>query len=494
MSLGADVAYAFRTIARNRLTSGAVILTLALGIGINTAVFSIVYGILLRPLPYAAPEQLMQVWLSNPRQDIERDITSYPNFRDWRERSRTFDALAGVSGRRVTLLGRTGAEEVTGAEVTEDYFRVLGVAPLHGRLLRPEDHMAGTAPVTVLSHELWMSRFGGGPVIGSTLETDGATYEIVGVLPEGIGDARLYMPLEQNPARQELLEARGALFLPVLGRLRDGVSVEDAQREMSAIAAQLEAEYPQANDGMGIYIEPLRDSVVGDTRAVLILLLSAVGVVLLIACANVANVLLARSTARRREMAVRVALGAGRLRLLRQVMTESLVLAFVGALAGIGVAAWTLDLLMAAAPADLPRADEIRLDGVALAFTGTVAVVAGLLFGAAPAWQVARREPGGVLGGSVRGDVGARDRLRSALVVSQYALALVLVAGAALLVRSFAELQRVDIGLQTGGVVSFTLSPSPQRYEGATGVQSFYDEVLPAIEAVPGVHSASLVN
>lgn len=495
MTMRHDVRQAIRGLWRSPALSVAVIVTLALGIGVNTSVFSVVYGVLLRPLPYPEPGELVSVWMSNPREGIDKDITSYPNFLAWRERNRSFEELVAVRSTRLNLVAPGGdPEEVPGQVVTEGFFEMLDVPAQVGRTFTEEEQSPDGPGAAVLSHGLWTTRFGRDPsVIGRTIELSGTTYPVVGVMPADFGDAAVWVP-QRFIGNERLRESWGSLWLPVMGRLADGVTLDRAREDMSRVASQVAADVP-AMEGDGVALEPRRASAVGDVRPGLLVLLGAVVFVLLIACANIANLLLARASARRREYAVRVALGAGRARLLRQVMAHSLVLALAGGLAGLAVAAWGTDLLRVVAPANLPRLDQVRVDAPVLLFTLAMTVFSGLLFGLAPAWHIARRDPAEHLAeGGGRGDVGGANRVRPALVIGQFALALVLLAGSALLLRSFRNLQRVDPGFRTERVLSVSLNLPTRGYDSPEKVRSFFGSLEAAVSARPGVESAGLIS
>lgn len=485
---------AYRSVRGSKSTSAAVILTLALGIGVTTAVFSIVYGVLLRPLPYPESDRLVRVWLNNPRQGIDKDVTSYPNFVDWRAQSRSIQGMAAVAPAARNLTGAGEPRELSGAAVSEGYFGILRVAPVLGRVFTPEEESLGGPNVVILSHELWATQFGSDPaVVGRVLSLSGVPYEVVGVMPPGLGDQEFWIPLRPSAV---LREARGALWLPVIGRLAPGVTLEQAQAEMSAIARRLEQSYPEANDGMGVLLEPLRASIVGDVRQPLLVLLGAVALVLLIACANIANVLLARGTARRAEMATRVALGASRRQLALQVGAESLLLALAGGTLGVLAAYVGLEGLVALAPPSLPRLDAIRVDGAVLGVTAAVTVLCGLLFGLVPALDAGGRAPAEAIKQGGRGTVGgsAADRLRPVLVTAQFALGVMLLAGAGLMLRSFAKMQDVDPGFDPSGVALVELSLPARPYQTPEQISAFYEELLTTLRATPGVEAADAIS
>jgi putative ABC transport system permease protein len=494
MNIRNDFVHAVRVLRRAPGLSLAVIATLALGIAVNSSIFSVVYGVLLRPLPYPQADRLVTVWMSNPREGIEKDVTSYPNFTAWRERSHSFAQL--VSARTVTMNLTTSGdpEEVRGSTVTEGFFTMMGVPAERGRTFSVAEESPDGPLAVVLSHELWSTRFGSDPgILDRSIELNGASYPVVGVMPAGFAAERFWITQKFTGANAQLREAWGALWLPVMGRLADGVSIEGAQAEMTAVARRIEAAQP-LNEGMGVLLEPFRDSVVGEARSGLMVLLGSVVLVLLIACANIANLLLARGTARRREMAVRVALGAPRSRLIRQVLAESLVLAAAGGACGLALAAWGTDLLVGIAPADLPRLDQVRIDAPVLLFVVVVALLAGLLFGSAPAWQASYRDQRRFLAVGGRGDIGSSDRLRPALVMAQFALALSLLTGAGLLMRSFANLQSVDPGFDHEGVLSININLPARKYADEAAIRRFFDELVSVVRTEPRVDAAGLIS
>jgi predicted permease len=503
-----DLRHALRALARSPGFTAVALVTLALGTGANAAIFSVVHAVLLEPLPFAEPERLATVWLHNPRQGFEKDITSYPNFRDWREQGSSFSQMVAVTGTDVTLSGGeagsgdAGAapEEVRAARVTEGFFPMLGVEPELGRGFQDEENEVGRHQVLVLSHGLWSRRFGADPaIVGSEIRVSGAPHTVVGVMPSAVRfpeDAQLWLPLAFTPEREGLREARSALWLPVFGRLAPGVGLAEAQAEMTAVARRLEEAYPDDNEELGILLEPLRQTLVGEVERPLLVLLGAVGLVLLIACANVANLLLARGAALSRELAVRSALGAGGGSLARQVLAESLLLGAGGGLLGLLAAAVGVRSLLGLAPGELPRIEGVAIDWTVFAFALAVALAAGVLFGLPSAFHAAAAEPGRALqeGGRGLAGGGRLGRLRQVFVAGQLALALVLLAGAGLLVRSFLELRAVDPGFEPRGVLSFRVTLPGQSYETPERITAFYRELLGSLEALPGVESAAAIT
>jgi putative ABC transport system permease protein len=495
-----DTRHGLRALFRSRGFAAASLVTIALGVGATTAVFSVVRGVLLRPLPFPEPEELVTVWLTNPLQGIDEDITSYPNLVDWRDGSTTLSQVVGVAATLSTLTGEGEPEEVRTTFVTAGFFDMLGVTPALGRGFRTEEVEGEAASlVVVLSHELWTRRYAADPsLVGRTVLLNDVPYEVIGVMPPGRrypADAELWIPLTFVGGRASLRDTRSTLWLPVVGRLAPGVSLGEAQAEMSAVAARLEEAFPDANEGMGIRLEPLHETLVGDVRTPLLILLGAVTLVMLIAAANVANLLLARGTARAREMAVRLALGAGKGRLARQVLTESVLLGAAGGALGTLLALAGVGALLRMAPPELPRLEAVAVDPPVLAFALAVALATSLVFGMVPALKAGQGRTAGDLRAGGRGaSEGGLARLRAAFVGAQFALALVLLVGSGLLVRSFLNLQAVDPGMEPEGVLSFRVALPGARYPDYADARAFYDELLPALEAVPGVEGAAVVS
>ncbi|MBW3551992.1 MAG: ABC transporter permease [Gemmatimonadetes bacterium] len=495
-SLLKDVRIAARSLLRARGFTAAAALTLALGIGANTAIFSAVNAVLLSPLPFADPDRLTVLWLNNQREDIQRDVTSYPSFLEWRE-ARSYDAMAGYGSQVATLTGEGDAEQLQGATVSGDFFRVLGVRPRLGRAIAPADTEAGAPRQVVLSHGMWARHFGADPgVVGRSIRL-GGSYEVIGVMPPGFrypDGAEFWTPLARTEDNAGLLDSPGALWLSVIGRLAPGASVEAAQAELTGIMARMAQDDPGLGDN-GVFVEPLRDTVIGDVRPALLVLLGAVGFVLLIACANVANLLLARGSGRQRELAVRAALGASGGRLAREAMTESIVLAVLGGGIGVMLATWGTSALVAASPPDLPRIEDVRVDGTVVAFGALLALATGFLFGLVPAVQARRAAIGTALREGDRGNSGDRSAgIRPLLITAEVALSLILLVGAGLLLRSFASLQAVDPGFATERVLSFRVSPGSERYPEAPRIREFRSELMQGLEAVPGVRSATAIS
>jgi putative ABC transport system permease protein len=493
-----DVRYALRALLARPAFTLVATLTLALGIGANTAVFTVVNGVLLRPLPYADPSGLVLVAAQTPH--LATMTVSYLNFADWRDRTRSFSGLAAVKTTEVTLADAGDAVRLPGKMITANLLPLLGVQPVVGREFQQKDDRPGAEAVVLVSHALWQTRFGGSPsIIGRALVLDHVSYTVVGVLPEGFrifSAADVYLPLE--PWAATLPDDRGwHPGILAVARLAPGVSVADAQREMDAVSRQLEAEYPEANRDYRARVSGLQDELVRPVRTALVVLLGAVSLVLLIACANVANLLLARAIGRQKEIAVRTAIGAGRGRLLRQLLTESLVLACLGGLAGLLVAWWGIAALVELAGPALPRAEAIGLDWRVLLFALGLSGITGIVFGIAPALQTMEFDIRQALGHDSRGPVttGARaHRLRSALVVVEVALALVLLVGAGLLIRSFHHLQQVPLGFDPHNLLVIDLPIPDEADDGRQARSQRADRLLARIGQLRGVRGAAVAT
>jgi putative ABC transport system permease protein len=495
-SLIRDIRYGARVLARRSGLVFVAITTLALGIGANTAVFSVVNSVLLNPLTYKDPDRLVRVYEKRLQLGRTRNVASAPDFLDWRAQNQVFDRMAAWTGWGANLTGEGGEpERISGALVTADLFPLLGVEPLHGRTFLPEEDGPGDRGyVVVISHGLWQRRFGGDPsIVGSTVTLNTRSLTVVGVMPPGFqfptAEAEIWVPLGLNPADPG---NRGSHFLDVVARLKPGVTLEQAQAEMDAIAGRLEQEYP-VNTGHGVNLFHLFDETVGNIRPALIVLLAAVGFVLLIACANVASLLLSRAAARRKEMAIRAALGASRMRLIRLMLAESLLLAAAGGAAGLLVAVWGVDGLIAISPADTPRLDEIRIDSRVLIFTSAVTLLTGIVFGLIPALQASRTEMTDSLkeGGRALGSI--RNRARSFLVISEVALSLLLLVGAGLTINSFIRLSSLDPGFDSDNVLTMMLNLPGSKYREPHQQVAFMQRVTSDLGEIPGIESTGLV-
>lgn len=488
-----DVRYGLRTLARNPGFAAVAVIALALGIGANTAIFSVVNGVMLKPLPYADPDRLMLVSESSP--GFSSMSVAYPNFLDWKEQSRSFTGLAAFRWEDYDLTGAGEPEHLGGRLVSADFFRALGVNPVLGRDFDSRTDRLGSAPVVIISGGFWSRRFGGSPsALGSQLTLNGRSYTVAGVIPadfEFEGRPDVYAPLEQwdDPLARSREMHPG---LRVVGRLKPGVTQSQAQSEMAAVAARLAELYPKSNTGHGVVIAPLTAYMVGNVGPTLLVLLGAVGFVLLIACANVANLLLARSTGRQKEIAIRAAIGAGRGRVVRQLLTESVLLSLAGGAAGLAIAHWGTRAVLAATPGGLPRMESIGVDGTVLAFAIGVSLLTGIVFGLAPALHVSVTDLHERLKEGGRGSSAGHRRLRSALVVSEVAAALVLLTGAGLMLRTTWSLGSVNPGFDPANVLTFSMGLSQANMASAERILQSFDETLDRIESVPGVETAAV--
>ena len=447
------------------------ILTLALGIGANTALFSVVNGVLFNPLPYPQPDQL--VWVAESKPNFATGSISFPNFRDWQKENHTFSSMAAYRPYSYNFTGMGDAEQLRAMLITSDFFAVLGVHPVIGRPFVPGEDEIGAAPIAMITGGLWKRKFGASPdAIGKTLTLDGKSFTIVGVIPPGfdlaLGSFRnvdIYVPLGQwsNP----LLPKRGAgLGIHGIGRLKTGVSITQARADMQSVTESLAAEYPDADKGIGASVMSLKQTMVGDLRLFLLVLLGAVGFVLLIACVNVANLMVARSSARAREFAIRGALGASRGRILRQLLTESVLLSLTGGALGLLLAGWGTKAALQQLPVGLPRAAEVSLDARVLIFTLIISLACGIFFGLAPAFKSARSDLHETLKEGGRGSSGMRRRAQGIFVVVEMALALVLLIAAGLMVRSLGALWRVNPGFDPHNVLTFGVALPPSVNHG----------------------------
>jgi putative ABC transport system permease protein len=492
-----DLRYAIRLLARTPGFTAVAVLTLALGIGANTAIFTVVNAVVFKPLPYPDAERLVMVWQDlRARSGPEDEWLSPGNYADLRAAKDIVGDIAVMSGWRPTLLGGAEPEPVPGEVVSYEYFSVVGMPPALGRNFEPADDVPNAARVVVISDAFWKKRFGGDrAVVGKTLNLSGESHEIIGVMPAGFRPvlnqmAELWRPIRLNLATP----SRGSIFLRSVAKLPDGRSIDQAHAAATALSTQLQTTYPRFNEKMVFNVMPLKERVVGDVKAPLLALLGAVGFVLLIACANIANLLLARGSARGRELAVRVALGAGRARVARQLLTESLVLAAIGGVAGVLFGIWGTDALVALAPENTPRLNEIGVEPRVLGFAALVTLLTGLIFGLAPAVQAAR---GGVtqsLKDGARGGSATGGRtLRRALVGVEVALALVLLTGGLLLLQTFVRLQKTDLGFSAENILIGFVSP-PRALDTAPKLRAFYDQIFEKVRALPGVQKAALTS
>jgi putative ABC transport system permease protein len=497
-----DLHFAFRSLFKSPGFASAAILTLAIAIGANTAMFSILYAVVLEPLAFRDPGRVVRVWETDEHNASPREGASSPDLEDWKKQQHVFSALAGTTSRTANLTDLNAeAERVSVMGVSYDYFAMLGIAPLAGRGFVASDDRKGAEPVAILSDALWQRRFGRSNIAGSRITLDGTSYEIVGVMPRsatisGRG-TDLWIPL--TIAVAPFGDVRGVHNVYVVGRLKDGVTIEKAQTEMRVIAARLEQQYPDHNKGRGAAVEGALDSLVSDARPRLYILSAAVAAVLLIACINVAGLMLARADTRRRELAIRASLGASRGRIVRQLLTESLVIASIGGVLGLLFAWWATRMVIAFAP-EIPRTEQIGMSVPVLVFAVLASFLSVVLFGIVPAIRTSAVHPGLALG-SARGVMrGTRTAGRGVLVIVEVALAVVLVIGAGVLLKSLSRLLAVDVGLRTDNVVAFSMKlpeakyPMPPRnqYPRWPEATQFYERALEQIAAVPGVRSAAI--
>ena len=480
------------------------VLTLALGIGANTAIFSVVEAVLLRPLAYSDSSSLVNVWGKFEKQGIPQNSISEPEYWDLLDHNESFSQIAAYSLGGSANLTRADARpvQVSAASATAGVLPLLGIAPLLGRSFGTDEDQPGHSHFALLSYALWQSQFGGDPnIVTKSIQLDGETYTIVGVLPRQFslgGKQDLWIPLALNPAKPD---DRGNHYLHVVARLKPGVDSAQALSALTRLGDDLRRAYP-GNYGRGgekdfdLYMVPVKEQLVGRLRPALLVLLGAVAFVLLIACVNVANLLLAQASAREKELAIRAALGAGRARLVRQLLTESMILGLAGGLLGLVLAYWGVGALRSLVPANTPRIDEVHLDAVVLAFTFGVSLLTGLFFGLAPAWHVARTDLRESLNEAGRGTSAAGEsrRLRSWLVVSELALAVLLLVGAGLLIRSFSRLLDVSPGFQTQHLLTMELSLPEKAYPDGAPVQKFYTQLMASVKTVPGVQSVGAVS
>ena len=499
-----DIRYGIRMLARHPGFTVIAVLTLALGIGANTAIFSVVNAELLRPLPFRDSGRLVRVWETNSRMGTMSDSISYPDFSDWQSQNKVFEKIGAYTNASYTLTGVEQPAHLEGQAVSAELISLLGATPELGRAFLPgedEPHHH----VAVLSHRLWKEHFGGDPgIIGRAITLDNSGYTVVGVMP-----ASFEFPLQRQPVEiwttfsslQEssdgtppITQVRGAHFILGIARLKPGVTLAQAQSAMDVIASGLQKQYPDSNKYFGVRLLPEQDELTGAIRPALFVLLVAVGLVLLIACVNVANLLLARATARAREIAIRAALGAGRSRVVRQLLTESFLLALLAGLLGVVLAGWGIDALVRLSPEDLPRIGEIHLDGHVLAFTAILSVLTAMLFGLVPALQVTRPNLVDALKESAQSTTAGmhRHRLRSSLVIVEMALALVLLVSAGLLIRSLVRLQNVSPGFNAHNVMASDIDLPDDKFSNTKKVQFLHD-LMPRVKALPGVTSAAAI-
>ncbi|HKB71507.1 MAG TPA: ABC transporter permease [Thermoanaerobaculia bacterium] len=493
--IAADVRYALRSLRKSPGFAAVAIATLALGIGANTAIFSAVDAVVLRPLPYREPDRLAMLWERRP--DRDHVFASYPDFRDWRERTRSFAGMAAYSDWTFNLTGAGAPEHVESAVVSASFFRVLGLAPEAGRDFLPEEDVKGRGDVAVLAHDFFVRRFGGDrAAVGRTITLDGKSFTIVGVAPAGIrlpslsATTAIFVPMANGRG----FENRGGHYLSVVARLKPGVRLAAARSDLASVARRLQRLYPATNANRSSDAFPLPVEIAGRARSALYVLFGAVFLLLMIASVNVANMLLSRATARRREIAVRAAIGAGRGRIVAQLLAESVVLASIGGALGVGLAVGGVALIRAFGPGDIPRLDQVRVDGVALAYASAISLATGLLFGVAPALHAVR---GRLYESLKQGDPRAaapESRAGRLLVVAEFALSVMLLLGAGLMLKSFWRLRAVDPGFRSDGILTGELDFPESRYPRGRDIAAFGDRLLALVRALPGVRSAGAIS
>ncbi len=491
-----DIRYAFRMLLKHPGFSITALITLGLGIGANAAIFSVVNAIVFRPLPYHQPQKLIGLWT----RDLKRPGTQYPaalpTIRDWQQQAKSFSGITCYAFNRFHVSGAEGPDETRGVFVTPNFFEVMGVLPTLGRALQPSDDREH---VVVLSDELWRRRFQGDPnVLGKTIDLNAETFIVIGVMPPSFRfptpDIELWSSLAPiyrtaRPGGPDWINSRGLRGYRVVGRLHDGVSVTQAQTEMSAIAERLAQTYPDSDEGTGVVLVPLREQMVGEYRRPLTVLLGAVGLILLIACANVANLMMTRITARSGEIAIRHALGAGQWRLIRQMLTESVLLGGLGGVLGILLASWGVRVLMALIPKEIPRLEGVSVDRWSLLFTGLISIGTGLLFGLAPAWYARASNLNESL--RDRGHTGAHlKRMRGLLVISEVALSVLLLIGSGLMLKSFRRLTDVQPGFNPDHLLTMAVGLQFVHYQDPAKQVAFFDQALERIRSLPGVVTA----
>ena len=490
-----DVRYGLRVLSLNPAFTAIAVLTLALGIGANSALFSVVNGVLLAPLPFPNPDELYAVYSTSP--EFEQSSITYPNFLDWQKQNQSFAYLGAFRSNDYNLTGAGEPERLHAHQISAEFLPAYGITPVLGRNFRPEEDRPGAGPVAILGDGLWKRKFASSPdVLGKSVTLNANTYTIVGVAQgriTGLSTSDVYVPIGQwtDPT---FLNRRISMGMNSIGRLKPGVTLQQARADMDAIARNLAAAYPDADKGRGIALVPLKTDIVGDLRSLLLVLMGAVGFVLLIACANVANLLLARSTGRAREFAVRSALGASPARIIRQLLTESVMLGIAGGAIGLLLAKFGTRALLTTLPDTLPRSEEITLDSHVLLFTMGISIFTGVFFGLAPALKALRRDMHETLKEGGRGGSGARHRTQSVFVVVEMAMALILLVGAGLMIRSLAALWGVNPGFDPRNVLTFDFSWTSDPKVTPAQLRAKHRESLRQLEAVPGIKSVSLMG
>jgi putative ABC transport system permease protein len=496
-----DLRYAVRTLVKTPAFTIIAVITLALGIGANSAIFSVIDTVLLRPLPFKEPDRLVMIWGAIKQQGLDKDVASFPDYADYRDQNQTFTAMAAFTRAGAVMNAAEDTQRLEGLAATSQIFDVLGVAPVIGRGFNAEEDKPNGPAVIVLSDGLWRRAFGADPkIVGQQISISGKSTTVLGVMPSRwkfpVEDEKIeyLMPLQQLISTE--VSRRGSHFLSVVGRMKAGVATKRAQADLVTVAARLEKQYPDTNTNRSIWLAQLHDDIVGRVRPALVILLVAVAVVLLIACANVANLLLARAAARAREIAIRTALGASRARIVRQLLAESIILAAIGGAGGLLLAWWGVDVLSALSPQGLPRIGEIAINTNVCAFTFGVAMLSTIVFGVVPALQVSRPDVNESLQQGSKGSTGGlhANRIRACLVISQVSLSLLLLCGAGLLIKSFFNLRATKPGFHPARLVTLDMALPRLQYGNADKQLQMYDAMLQRLAAIPGVESVGGVN
>ncbi len=498
-SLLRDLKFSARSLLKRPALTIVAIVTLALGIGANTAIFSIVHALLIKPLPFPDPENIVALWDRMPDRGVERNEVTVANYLDWRAQNKSFEHLGIYRWWSANLTGGESPERIQGFQVTPNFLDIVGVKPVFGRGFLAEEDQPGKDSVALLSYSLWQRRFGADPnIVNKTISTNGVTRTVIGVLPPGFNypkGAEIYAPIALTP---EVSGNRGNHSYLGIGRLKQGVSLAGAQADLDAIAAQLEKQYPESNTGRGVVIYPILEDTVRMYSTALWVMMAAVGFVLLIGCANVANLMLARAAGRQREIALRTALGASRLRIIRQLLTESVLLGVAGGCLGILVAYWSLDLFRTANPGEAARFaagwNQLGISLPVLWFTLLLSVLSGVLFGLAPAWQLSKPDLNSSLKEGARQTTSGSHRLRSLLVISEVALSLMLLVSAGLLIPSFLQLVKTDAGFNSENLLTMSLVLPVAKYKEEPQRAAFYSDLVNRVKALPGVESAAAIN
>ena len=494
-SFGQDVRYGLRVLCKNPGFTAVAVLTLALGIGANSALFSVVNGVLLNPLPFPNPDELVAVYSRTGT--FQESSISYPNFLDWQKENHSFANLGALRSDDFNMTGVGEPERLHAHMISAEFFPALGLQPLLGRNFTPEEDRAGAGPVAILSDGMWKRKFGSSrEVLARSITLNGKIYNVIGVAPgriTGLSASDVYVPIGQwnDPTFRD---RRIGMGMNSIGRLKPGVSIEQARADMNRVAENLAAAYPEADKGSGVTLVPLKTDVVGDVRGILLVLLGAVSFVLLIACANVANLLLARSTGRAREFAIRTALGAGPIRIVRQLLTESVLLGIAGGCIGLALAKLGTKVILAALAGTLPRAEEISLDAHVIFYTFGISLLTGIAFGLAPALKALRPDMHETLKEGGRGASGARHRTQSVFVVFEMAMAVVLLIGAGLMIRTLSALWNVNPGFDAHNVLTFLISSTSDPNATADQLRAKYRAMLAQLEGIPGVEAVSLMG